>query len=77
VQSLGPGFGKQIVPAILIATLSATTPVLRAQSPQSDSISDHQPPSDNTSREIIYPYYSLRDGAESTLQMMDRAPRPI
>ena len=32
-----------------------------------------KPPDENTAREIIYPYYSLRDGGESTLVLMDRA----
>lgn len=32
-----------------------------------------KPPDKNTPREIVYPYYSLRDGGESTLVLMDRA----
>jgi len=34
-------------------------------------------PDDNTPREIIYPYYSLREGYDSTLYLMDRSPRNI
>jgi hypothetical protein len=36
-----------------------------------------KPPDENTLRELVYPYYSLREGTESVLSMMDRAPRPI
>lgn len=36
-----------------------------------------RPPDEDAPREILYPYYSLREGYESTLVMMDRAPRPI
>lgn len=36
-----------------------------------------KPPDENTPRELVYPYYSLREGAESVLSMMDRSPRPI
>lgn len=34
-------------------------------------------PDENTPRELFYPRYSLREGYESKLYMMDRAPRPI
>jgi hypothetical protein len=36
-----------------------------------------QPPDENTPRELVYPYYSLREGTQSMLSMMDRAPRPV
>jgi len=36
-----------------------------------------KPPDENTPRELVYPYYSLREGTESVLSMMDRAPRPV
>jgi len=36
-----------------------------------------KPPDENTPRELVYPYYSLREGTESVLSLMDRAPRPI
>jgi hypothetical protein len=36
-----------------------------------------KPPDENTPRELVYPYDSLRDGAQSMLSMMDRAPRPV
>ena len=36
-----------------------------------------KPPDENTPRELVYPYYSLRDGTESVLSMMDRAAWPV
>ena len=55
--------------------LPAQTPRLPPEevAPQSTP----KPPDENTPRELVYPYYSLREGAESVLSMMDRAPRPI
>lgn len=34
-------------------------------------------PDEDTPRELVYPYYSLKEGYDSNLGMMDRAPRPI
>lgn len=36
-----------------------------------------KPPGENTPRELIYPYYCVRKGWESRLELMDRAPRVI
>jgi hypothetical protein len=64
--------------------LSSGVPLVHAQSstPPSSPLppAGRHPPSllnDDTSREVIYPYYSLREGYDSKLDMMDRAPRPI
>jgi hypothetical protein len=70
-------FGIRAVAAITLLVLTFGVHALRAQDPQNNSAPDHQPPKDDAPREIIYPYYSLRDGADSTLQMMDRSPWPI
>ena len=48
-----------------------------AQAGQEARRDPHALPDENTPREIIYPYYSLREGGESTLYMMNRALRPI
>ena len=66
------------VPVIAVAaiTLSWWIPGLPAWAQESTRPSSLQAPDDDTPREIIYPYYSLRHG-ESFLVLMDRAPRPI
>jgi hypothetical protein len=51
-------------------------PRLPAQAQEGSRPSKFRTPDDDTPREIVYPYYSLRDG-DSFLVLMDRAPRPI
>jgi len=48
-----------------------------AQGNGAPSRSQPTPPDENTPRELIYPYYSLREGYDSTLYLMDRSPRTI
>lgn len=75
MKSNASSFGVRVALAAFILTFGAS--VLPAQTSPNDVAAEPQPPKDDTPREIIYPYYSLRDGANSTLQMMDRAPWPV
>ena len=64
------------------ALLTLRPAILRAQTsgPPAEEVAPQanlNPPDENTPRELVYPYYSLREGTESVLKMMDRAPRPI
>lgn len=69
--------------AILASNVMAVTlpwhasVVLVAQTATETQQDQVRPPDENTPREIIYPYYSLREGGESKLVLMDHAPRPI
>jgi len=49
----------------------------RVQQSDAKLQSEPSPPDENTPRELIYPYYSLREGYDSTLYLMDRSPRTI
>src|SRR5208337_1546289 len=68
---------------VSVAALLALKPtILPAQTsgPQTEEVppqTTSKPPDENTPRELVYPYYSLQEGTESVLSMMDRAPRPI
>ena len=72
--------GPAKIPGLLLAVfamLALGPPGHCAQSPEADGHRVLQLPNDDTPREIIYPYYSLREGFDSKLEMMDRAPRPV
>jgi len=69
-----------ILSAAALLVLIAAIPAAQTSNPQSEQAAPQprpKPPDDNTPRELVYPYYSLREGTESVLSMMDRAPRPI
>lgn len=60
------------------ALLALKPAILRAQTsgPPTQELAPGttpKPPDENTPRELVYPYYSLREGTESVLSMMDRA----
>ncbi|MGO8734354.1 MAG: hypothetical protein ACLQVM_16385 [Terriglobia bacterium] len=64
------------------ALLTLRPAILRTQTsgPPAEEVAPQtnlNPPDENTPRELVYPYYSLREGTESVLKMMDRAPRTI
>ena len=64
--------------ALIIAAITWSTliPGLPVWAQEDSHPTNPRPPDDDTPREIVYPYYSLRDG-DSFLVLMDRAPRPI
>lgn len=65
-----PGF--HVAVALLVA-LSCAATILPGQSDPASPRSFPQYPDPNTPRELVYPYYSLRDGSDSTLYLLDRA----
>jgi hypothetical protein len=73
--------GRAII--LSAATLLALRPTIlpgQTSGPQTEEVAPQttsKPPDENTPRELVYPYYSLREGTESVLSMMGRAPRPI
>jgi len=64
-------------PVIAIALFHCGAYSLAAQTPEGKPRRSVQPPDDNTPRELIYSYYCLKDGYDSTLYLMDNAPRTI
>ncbi len=77
MQWLGtlPRVGASLVALVILSCAAARDLAGQAEAPRKGSPT--QLPDENTPREIVYPYYSLREGTESTLYLMDFARRPI
>jgi len=67
--------GAAVWLCLMCSVAPGQAPGLPAEPPTSQMAA--KPPDENTPRELVYPYYSLREGAQSVLSMMDRAPRPV
>jgi len=69
-----------ILSAAALLTLRPATLCAQTSGPPTEEVvpqTTPKPSDENTPRELVYPYYSLREGTESVLSLMDRAPRPI
>ncbi len=69
------GFFPRILLAtcVLLALSSYASAVLHGQSDSGNPQYLARFPDENTPRELVYPYYSLREGSDSTLYLLDRA----
>ncbi|MBZ5670412.1 MAG: hypothetical protein LAO04_11860 [Acidobacteriia bacterium] len=65
------------IAAIVMGVLSSPHSSARAEQQRPAAAQDRKLPDENTPRELFYPRYSLREGYESSLSMMDIAQRPI